>query len=106
MLRFTSLRKILDVGFDYVLPGNIQSDHLEEEFGICRCSFGGNNFIICQQIVTNLSVCRLKLDIRFDIHQSNNAERTFYLEDLESNYDDIELVEYCFSKSSCLNEEE
>ena len=34
--------KLLDVGFDYVLPGKIQSNHLEGEFSIYHCSTVSN----------------------------------------------------------------
>ena len=55
------IKKLLDVGFDYVLPGKIQSDRLEGEFGIYRGSSGGNYFITCEQVVNILSMQRLKL---------------------------------------------
>ena len=100
------IKKLLDLGFDYVLPGKIQSDRLEGEFGIYRCSSGGDYFITCEQVVNSLSMQRLKLYNKLDIQQSNDVERPCCLEDLESCDDDIELVDNSFSESSRLNEEE
>ena len=100
------IKKLLDLGFDYVLPGKIMSDRLEGEFGIYRCSAGGDYFITCDQVVNSLSMQRLKLYNKLDIQQSNEVERSCCVEDLESNDDDIELVDSCFLESSSLNEEE
>ena len=100
------IKKRLDLGFDYVLPGKIMSDRLEGEFGIYRCSAGGDYFITCDQVVNILSMQRLKLYNKLEIQQSNEVERSCCVEDLESNDDDIELVDSCFLESSSLNEEE
>ena len=100
------IKKLLDVGFDYVLPVKIQSDRLEGEIGIYRCSSGSNYFITCEQVVNSLSMQRLKPCNSLDIQQSNDVERPCCLEDVESNVDDIELVENCFTESSCFSEEE
>ena len=77
------IKKLLDVGLDYVLPGKIQSDLLEGEFGIYCCSSGGNYFITWEQVVNNLSMQRLKLYNKLDIQQSNDLKRPCCLEDLE-----------------------
>lgn len=52
-----------------------------------------------------MSMSRLKLYNKLDILLSNDIEGSCFLEDLESNDDNIELVQNCFSESSCLNEE-
>ena len=56
------IKKFLDAGFGYVLPGKIQSDRLEREFVIYRCSSGNsyrmravvNSWIICLKIIKKL----------------------------------------------------
>lgn len=100
------IKKLLDVGFDYVLLGKIQSDRLEEKIGIYRCSSGSNYFITCEQYANSLSMQRLKLYSPLDIQQSNDVERPCCLEDVELNEDDIALIENCFAESSCFSEEE
>ena len=69
------IKKLLDVGFDFVLPGKIQSDRLEGGFGNYRCSSSGNCFTTCEQVVNRLSKQRLKLCNKLDIQQSNDLER-------------------------------
>ena len=54
-------RNFLKSGYDYVLPGKIQSDRIEAEFGIYRGSSGGNYFLSTEQVVSSLSMQRLKL---------------------------------------------
>ena len=100
------IKKRLDLGFDYVLLGKTMSGRLEAELGIYRGSSGGNYFITCEQVVNSLSLQRLKLYHKLDIQQSDDVERTCCLRDLESNDDDIELVDNCFIESSRLNENE
>ena len=51
-----------------------------------------------------MSMSRLKLYNKLDILPSNNIEGSCFLENLESNNDNIELVENYFPESSCLNE--
>lgn len=70
------IKKLLDMGFDYVLFAN------------------------------SLSMQRLKLYNSFDIQQSNDVERPCCIKDVELNEDDIELIENCFTESSCFSEEE
>ena len=68
------IKKLLDVGFDFVLLDKIQSDRLEGGFGNYRCS-SGNCFTTCEQVVNRLSKQRLKLCNKLDIQQSNDLER-------------------------------
>ena len=49
------IKVLSDSGYDYVIPGKIQSDRLEGEFGIYRGSSGGNYFI---SVVSSLSTQR------------------------------------------------
>lgn len=59
----------LDVGFTYVLPGKIQSDRLEGEFGIYRQSSGGNFFISTYQDYNGLKLQRIKLFRQLEISE-------------------------------------
>ena len=89
------IKDLLDQGYDYVLPGKIQSDCLEEVFSIYRGSSGGNYFISCDQVISSLSMQRLKLYNTLEIQQSNDLDNPCCLQNLESNDDDIELVDSC-----------
>jgi hypothetical protein len=101
------IKVLLDSGYEYVLPVKIQSDRLEAEFGIYRVSSGGNYFISVEQVVSSLSMQRLKLYDKLEIQQSNKVDITSCCSsDLESNDDDLELVESSFSNASSLNDEE
>ena len=99
---------LLKSGYDYVLPGKIQSDRIEAEFGIYRGSSGGNYFISTEQVVSSLSMQRLKLYNQLGIQQSDDNEEisSCCTQDLQSNDEDIELVENCYEESSNLNDEE
>ena len=57
-------------------------------------------------LANSLSMQRLKLYNSLDIQQSNDVERPCCLKDVELNEDDIELIENCFTESSCFSEEE
>ena len=101
-------RNFLKSGYDYVLPGKIQSDRIEAEFGNYRGSSGGNYFISTEQVVSSLSMQRLKLYNQLGIQQSDDNEEisSCCTQDLQSNDEDIELVENCYKESSNLNDEE
>ena len=45
------IKKLLDLGFAYVLPGKIMSDRLEGEFGIHCGSVGDDFFFTCARVV-------------------------------------------------------
>ena len=99
---------LLTLGFSYVLPGKIQSDRIEGEFGISRDSSGAITYFISpEQVVCSLSMQRLKLYNQIDIQQSEGTNmNNCCAQDLESNDEDIELVESSLTDSSHLNEEE
>ena len=46
----------LDIGFSYVLPGKVQSDRIEGEFGIYRQNSGGNYCISTYQVFNSLKL--------------------------------------------------
>ena len=45
----------------YVCPGKLQSDGIEGEFGVIRQESGGNYLISLEQVISSLSLRRLKL---------------------------------------------
>ena len=68
-----AIKILLSLGYVYVLPGKIQSDRLEGEFGIYRESSGGNYFISVELVVSSLAMQRLKLYNKLDIQQPDDA---------------------------------
>ena len=50
------IKILLTKNFDYVLPGKLQLDRLEGEFGIYRLASGGNYFISFKQVVSSVSM--------------------------------------------------
>ena len=56
---------------EYVLLGKLHSDRLENEFGIYRQGSGGNYFISIEQVLSSLSLQRLKLYHQLDIEKSD-----------------------------------
>ena len=55
------IKTLLSSEYTYVLPGKIQSDRVEAEFGIYRQSSGGNFLISAEQVISSLQLQRLKL---------------------------------------------
>ena len=47
------IKKLLDVAFYYVLPGEFQSYHLEGEFSSYHCPSGRNCLITWKQVVNS-----------------------------------------------------
>ena len=97
---------MLQSGHPYVLPGKIQSDRLEGEFGIYRGGAGGDYYIAYEQVLNCLSLQRLKLYSKLEITQSSTPELPCCTQDLRSNDEDIELVETSFDNASSINEDE
>ena len=67
---------------------------------------GGNYFISPEHVVCRLSMQRLKLYNQLDIQQLEGTNMNSCAQDLESNDEDMELVESSFIDSIHLNEEE
>ena len=57
----------------YVLPGKIQSDRIEAEFGKYRQSSDGNYMISTEQVFNSLRLQRLKLFSKLDIRLGENT---------------------------------
>ena len=75
-------KNLLRAGHPYVLPGKIQSDRLEGEFGIFRGGSGGNYYIAYEQVLYSLSLQRLKLYDKLEITQSSIPELSCCAQDL------------------------
>ena len=89
------------------LQGKIQSDRLEGEFGIYRASSGSNYFISVEQIVSSLSMQRLKLYGKLEIEQPENINLvSCCTHDISCSDEDLDLVENCFTESSNLGDVE
>ena len=105
LLGIVALIKLkLDVGFSYVLPGKIQSDRLEGEFGIYRQNSGGNYCISTYQDFSGLKLQRLKLyhqlEMSEKLHVAINDE---CCQSLIENDEDLQILDSCFEISSKLS---
>ena len=100
-------RTLLGKGLKYVCIGKVQSDHIEGEFGIIRGLSGGNYLISCEQVISSLSLRRMKLYHTLDIDNVESindiecCKQTLYDRD-----DDIDLLDSCFAKASDLSNSE
>ena len=98
---------LLNSGMEYVLLGKLQSDRLENEFGIYRQGSGGNYFISVEQVISSLSLQRLKLYHQLGIERSDEiVENICCVSNLEDRDEYIELVESSFEESWNLTETE
>ena len=57
-----------------MIAGKLQSDRLEAEFGIYRQSIGGNYLISVEQVLSSLSLQRLKMFHKLDIATTNSDQ--------------------------------
>ena len=98
---------LLNLGMEYILLGKLQSDRLENEFGIYRQGSGGNYFISVEQVLSSLSLQRFKLYHQLHIEKSDIiVENVCCISNVEDKDEDIELVESCFKESSNLSDSE
>ena len=95
----------LDIGFSSVLPGKVQSDRIEGEFGIYRQNSGGNYCISTYQVFNSLKLQRIKL-----YHQLQMSEKLHVTtpddccSSLKDNDEDLEILDSCFESSSHLTD--
>ena len=66
------VRLLLSKGYAYVLPGKFSSDRIEDEFGICRQSSGGNYLISAEQVFNSVKLQRIKLFSKLDIETNDD----------------------------------
>ena len=98
------IKLLLTKGFRYVLPGTIQSDRLEGEFGLYRQSSGGCYYISVQQVINSLSLQRLKLFDELEINSKSHIEDDCCSADLNEN--EIFMLDECFQLVDMLTVEE
>ena len=80
--------------FSYVLLGHFQSDRIEGEFGVFRQSSVGNYYISYEQVLSSLTLRRLKLFDHLNLPYSNEHEKDgCCLRELKD--DEIELLDSC-----------
>ena len=101
-------KNLLKNGVKYVCPGKVQSDRLEGEFGVIRQSSGGNYLISVEQVLSSLSLRRLKLYHKLEVDPDllSSAENFCCKGSLEDKDHDLELLDDCFSEASNLTEAE
>ena len=101
---FVQLIKTLVLShFKYVMPGTIQSDRLEGEFGIYRKPSGGNYTKSAEQVVNSLQLHRLKLFSKLEIHMEDSSLNVCSETGLIDTEEDLDLIERCFEESSNLS---
>ena len=61
-------RTLLALGMKYVSFGKIQSDGLEGEYGVIRQLTGGNYHISVEQVISSVSLRRMKLYHKLEMH--------------------------------------
>jgi len=96
---------LLDAGFQYVLPGKIQSDRLEGEFGIYRQSSGGNFHISTYQVYNGLKLQRIKLFNQLELPDKLRISGVSdCCKGMISSEEDQEIMDSCFEISTKLTE--
>lgn len=102
------IRIYLARGMAYVLPGKLQSDRLEREFGLWRDGSGSNYFIGFEQIISCLNLRRLKLYHDLGLEKDDIVHTTSGCcsGSLFDNQDELDLVDESFENASGLNEDE
>ena len=96
------IKTLLQHGHKYVLPGKIQSDRVEGEFGIYRQNSGGNYFISVDQVISSLNLERIKLFNKLDIAREENRRRNCCAMDKSISVDDLFIQDECFEDTSNL----
>ena len=101
-------KTLLSLKMKYVLFGKIQSDGLEGEFGVIRQLSGGNYHISVEQVISSVSLRRLKLYHKLEMHDNEivSADNICCVGNMQDKDDDLELLDNCFGETSNLTESE
>lgn len=101
-------KTLLALGMKYVSFGKIQSDGLEGEYGIIRQLSGGNYHISVEQVISSVSLRRMKLYHKFEMHGDEmvSSESVCCAGNLQEKDDDLELIDNCFGEALNLSESE
>ena len=96
------IKTLLSSEYTYVLPGKIQSDRVEAEFGIYRQSSGGK-FLMSEEQVVSLQIQRLKPFPALNVEMKVNVHNSCCKTGLQDSEEDLDLVERCFVEASNLS---
>ena len=97
------IKTLLLTDHQYVMPGKIQSDRIEGEYGILRGSCGGNHTMSAEQVSSGLQLQRLKLYAKLDVRMEDSDDNVFCKDGLVDSEENLDLVERCFKEASCLS---
>ena len=99
------VKSLLALGLKYICIGKMQSDRLEGEFGVIRQLSGGNYWISVEQIISSLTLRRMKLYHKLELENVDSVGQVECCkQSLDDRDEDIELLDTCFSKASDLTE--
>ena len=99
------VKSLLGLGVKYICLGKMQSDRLEGEFEAIRQMSGGCYLISVDQVISSLSLRRLKLYSKLGLENVLDTNKN---ECCQGNFDDrdLELLDSCFNYASDLSEDE
>lgn len=86
----------------YVLPGKLQSDRLEGEFGIYRQQSGGNYHISVAEVYSSLQLQRLKLFSRLEIKEVEHNDKQLCCQ-RSLNDQELDSLDSCFDSATNLS---
>ena len=101
----TLVKSLLGLGFKYICLGKMQSDRLEGEFGTIRQMSGGCYFISVDQVISSLSLRRLKLYSKLGLENVVDTNKNECCKgNLDDRDEDLELLDSCFNYASDLHD--
>ena len=101
-------KTLLALGMKYISFGKIQSDGLEGEYEVVRQLSGGNYHISVEQVISSVSLRRMKLYHKLEMHGDEmvSSESVCCAGNLQDKDHDHELLDNCFNEASNLSESE
>ena len=86
----------------------MSSDRLEGEFGVIRQLSGGNYYDLVEQVLSSLSLRRLKFYHDLELHSASDMMSTDRVccMNVQDKDEDLELIDECFERASELSESE
>ena len=96
------VKTLLALGMKNVSFGKIQNDGLEGEYGVIRQLSGRNYHISVEQVISSVSLRRMKLYHKLEMHgdETMSSESVCCAGNLQDKDDDLELLHNCFSEAS------
>ena len=99
---FCKLIPLLLNHFSYVLPGKLQSDRIEGEFGIYRQQAGGNYHISVAEVYSGLHLQRLKLFSQLEIKSTDHNDKQLCCQ-RSLNDNELDSLDSCFDSATNLS---